>query len=142
MKTKLQLNAEFIEACKSGELETVKILLSQPGVHGGMGLRRACEYGHLDTVKYLLESPKIQMYEKKDSAFKLAVIFNQLHIANYLIMEYGMELTADIKDFLKREDCNIEVSQKVENMFNLRKLNQTLNTDLPKNQTVQRTKKI
>ena len=59
---KEQLNDEFIDACRKGQLDVVKYLLASDQLNehadihkaDDLGFICACEQGHLEVVKYLI----------------------------------------------------------------------------------------
>lgn len=84
---------EFIQACLTGELSTVKSYLKNCPENidwqQGKGLINAAQNGHLKVVKYLLTSPDLTTHSKiqsqKHGAFRLSARFGHLETVEYLL---------------------------------------------------------
>ena len=102
MKNNLQqtINKEFLDACKAGDLNQVKYLLTSPelkihaDIHAkkDLGFQVACGNGHLEVVKYLcsaelresgIEYPRMNGYS--DYALTFACERGQFQVVKYLL---------------------------------------------------------
>ena len=104
----IKLNDEFIDACKNGDIDKVKYLLSSPelkehaDIHafGDAGFQWACMNGHLEVVKYLLTSPDLKkhadIHEGSDAGFQWACNKGYLDIVKYLLTSTDLKKHADI----------------------------------------------
>ena len=100
----MDINDEFVEACRNDELEKVKYLLTSPDLnihaYDDKGFRLACRNGHLDVVKYLLTSPDLKehadIHAQKDWGFKLACEKGNLELVKYLLNSPDLKEHADI----------------------------------------------
>ena len=86
----------FIEACKSGDLEAVKYLVSQ-GVDvqtdNNLAVQCASENGHLEDVKYLV-SQGADVTANGNYAVQFASENGHLEVVKYLVSQ-GADVTAD-----------------------------------------------
>jgi hypothetical protein len=103
----------------------------------------ACHVGDLNALKSLLETPKfekhINVHFNNDLAFKWAIFNKRIEVIEYLIMEYKIDKTETIMEYLnsfKKEN----ISSKAIKLFETIELNDALNKNLIKNQSI--TKKI
>lgn len=95
-------------------------------------IRTACIYGAINIVKFLLLNDKyskqINIHAKNDEAFRLAVKFGNKHIVEFLILDFKIEKTKSIEEFLNQKIDNYSI-----NLFNNRLLKESLDVNLPKN---------
>lgn len=114
------INQHFIAMCEQGDLEQVKFWLTSPtltyhadiNADNGGPIINACLKGHLSIIKYLLTSPDLEehadIHLDNDQAFRFAYAKYSLDysetiaVIRYLVMDYGITLTARIKKELKR----------------------------------------
>ncbi len=106
---KQQLNDEFISACRNGNLEIIKYLLTSPDLkehadihaENDLGFRNACRDGHLEVVKWL-------------------------------IIDMNIDKTTYIEKNLNENKDNKTVQQAIE-LFNTRDLHHQLNENIKDN---------
>lgn len=80
------LDKEFVEACKYGNLEIVKYLLTSPELkkHANLyasddsGFKNACHNGHLDIIEYIITSDELKDYP--NSRFKNKFTFSDSYV--------------------------------------------------------------
>jgi ankyrin repeat protein len=128
------------QACEKGFLDLVKFLLNKSELveyidinyKNGKPLICASAYGHLDIVKYLLTSPELMehadIHIDNDLPFAFAAQLKQLHVLSYFILEINIPRTEHINQYL-----NNYPNPKIEQIFELRKINNDLNKDLISN---------
>jgi hypothetical protein len=109
-----ELNLSLINACRDGEIEKVKYLLTSPELnlhakaqcHDGdydlmFPLKSACFKGHLDIVKYLLASPELKehadIHFEHDESLQIACNSGHLNVVKYLLTSPDLKEHADIK---------------------------------------------
>lgn len=87
-----ELRIEFFEACKYGEFDIVKHLLTSPELKNcreGYGFRVACENEHLDIVKFLLTYPDfkndVDIHAAKKEDFLIACESGNLDVVKYML---------------------------------------------------------
>jgi ankyrin repeat protein len=136
----------FREACRSKSFDIVEYLLTSNELkkHSKInncpendvtGLSYACVNGDLKLVQYLLASPDLKELANvnlnNDNALKLAFYREQDAVLEYLIFEYKIPYTEDIKKHLNsivtysgKENYNKHVN----NMFLARELNNELSS--------------
>lgn len=117
-------------ACFHGHLNLVKFLLTDPAVKeqsdiradGDNALSFAAIQGKTDIIQYLLTSPELtERPEHIEFAVKCGKSFGQKSTLDYLIFEYGIELTPSLKKSLKSDNAKDIISyDEVEAMFKLR----------------------
>lgn len=132
----------FMLAAEYSQNEVVKYLLSlknknKPNIKTGeFGVVK--EYllnGNLEMLKHIIETEKINIHLDDDYLFKFAYHRKHTHILRYLILELGIKKTKKIKQYLLENP-----DQEIEELFNKRKLNQTLLNKF--NQTYQKKNNI
>jgi hypothetical protein len=122
------VDAHFVTMCEKGDFEQVKYWLTSPDVevHANIhadfegGLISACVMGNLEIVKYLLTSPDLKdhanIHAERDMAFRFAYATYSFpnsptkEVIDYLIKDYGLPLTNNIKKDMKQYP-NEEVSK-------------------------------
>ncbi len=136
------INTQLLDACKKGDLETVKAIFSHPKYFSHVDIHhindeplcQACRGGHLEVVKFLLTSDtlkeKADIYAQNGHIFSTLIVWNRLDILNYLVFEYKIEERECIKQSLLDFP-----SKDVESMFFARKLNSEI-TNKEKPQTL------
>jgi len=114
--TQNELNEGFILACRAGDLDIVKYLLTcsdlkeHADIHAqdDEGFREACWSGHLEVVKYLLTSQDLaehaDIHAQQDSGFLNACYNKNFHILDYLVIEYNMNISKELKHNLITSD--------------------------------------
>jgi hypothetical protein len=133
------LDMFFILACSNNNLEAVKYLLTSSELsynpsltEDNEPLRIACNGNFKKMVEYFLTSPELNehsdIYQDQQQAFKDACKAESLEVLQYLIFEYKIEKTDEIKEYLKTS--NTKFNETVKNMFILREVNQDLNNEL------------
>ena len=103
-----EIDTEFINACKKGNLEVVKYLLTSTElkdnadihVDNDYGFRFACYYGKLEVVRYLLTSTDLKehadIHANNDLGFTNACYNGYLEIIKYLLTSPELKDHADI----------------------------------------------
>jgi hypothetical protein len=100
---------------------------------------QACRWGKTLQVKCLLENTEfskyIDVHYNDDHAFALTLDNSKREVLSYLIQEYQIEKTEKIKEYLEEysKDSNLDIIGEAINMFELRELNEQLNSELSKN---------
>lgn len=96
-----------------GHLDVVKYLLTDPLVKnqsdiradGDNALSFACYGNHVDVVNYLLTSPEVTERPLNiNFGLKCAVSLGNMETTKYLIFDYGIELTPELKKQLKNKN--------------------------------------
>lgn len=145
--TQDQLDEAIVEACIAGQIEEIKYLLNLPDlkIHNNLdnafneSFSYACVNDHLQVVKYLLNEPKLQKHITNENildGFQSACFYQNMSIVNYLISEFNLELTNEIKSFLNYPNeqwtpINIfqlhkDTFKEIQVMFDARELNKQL----------------
>lgn len=133
------LDTFFILACTNNELDAAKYLLTSPQLdyhpsltEDNQPLRLACSSNFVEMVKYFLTSPDLKehsdIYLNKQEAFKDACKAESLDVIQYLVLEFNIEQTPSIKEYL--DVNNTKFNDTVKNMFILREVNKELNNEL------------
>jgi hypothetical protein len=147
-KSKSSMNYELLSACRKGELEEVKYILTNPElkVHADINfedkvtmenaLSEACESGNLDIVDYLLFSKElkenINIEKSIDSAFYEAFRNGHVHILKYLIFQAKIKKTEYIKKIIANPTPKY-MSDDMDSFFRMLELNENLNNELAHN---------
>lgn len=130
------INSGFLMASAAGNIEVMKYLINNCEVDSNTknyGLKVAVETNKIDSVKYLLTSPELKehanIYYDGENIFKeanlLRIVGKDSTILEYLIFDFKIEETDEIKAYLQRDSNPV-----VENMFKLRQLNKELEKEL------------
>lgn len=84
----VDLNSIFIDACKNGLVEIVKILLKDnrvdPSDQNNKALESACFNGHINIVKLLLKIDNIRSSKDLNHVMKVAHINKHVDVRNYI----------------------------------------------------------
>jgi ankyrin repeat protein len=108
-----EIDKSFLLACKYGQLEKVKYLLTSPEIfiHADINLKYmnthsypliyAAKAGHLDVVKYLLEQPNIDIQINNGASFGYACHQGQLEIAKYLLSNIKYKNSIDLNEVIE-----------------------------------------
>jgi hypothetical protein len=114
------LNNQLIQACKDGDLEKVRYLLTSPELvthadincKDGDAFTTACDEGHLHIIKYLLTSEelkeKVNINDYIGLGFVIACEYNHTHLVKYFLTSSDLEKSADIhtyNNYALRELC-------------------------------------
>lgn len=129
----------FILACSNNNLEEVKYLLTSAELeeHPSLTvdnepLRLACFSNYLEMTKYFLTSPDLKehadIYTNHAEAFEKACQGESMDVLQYLVFEFHIDETPEIKEYLNTTDTKF--NQTVKNMFALRNLNKDLTNEL------------
>lgn len=124
-------------------LTLVDYILNEPEItkhnfdyNKGKILEAACECGRLDILKYLVDLPafnkNLDFHFGNDTCFKGAYYYSHLDIVGFLILDLNLAQTEDIKKYIN-ESNNPNMSQ-VDNLFNMRYLNNELHSELSTNE--------
>jgi hypothetical protein len=145
------LELYFILACTNNNLEEVKYFLTSPELeyHPSLivdnePLRLACFNNNLEMTKYFLTSPDLtehaNIYVNEADAFQKACTGESVDVLQYLVFEFHIEETQEIKEYLKNTD--IKFNQTVKNMFILRDLNENLSEELSSDSSAKKKPKL
>lgn len=133
----------FISACTYGKLEVVRYLLTSTelkehadiNAQNDFAIRSTCNTKHLEIIKYLLTSPELKkhanIHASNDDAFKNAYIAENYNVLQYLILDFKIERTHEIDNFIKENP-----NEDIEKIFAMRNLNKSLNKELAQNEVV------
>lgn len=131
-----------LDTAKNGHIDTLKALLNlsednsnRSILENGQILEYACNHKQYDFIKYIYTEPKLEGFFNKDNCFKYVCIKKDLDLLRFFVWDLNIEKTRVISDFLNKNEYN-----EIENLFELRKLNQHLNIDLDSNKNT--TKKL
>jgi ankyrin repeat protein len=135
--------AKLVKAISRGQLNIVKNFFTDVAIAceglkdvGRELLREACMHNKLDIVKYLIEHENKQALNDFNTNYGFifwVVIENKnWDIANYFISELNMPLSWELEWNLKGMDK--DEAQKINHMFEMRGLKQSLATELPINE--------
>lgn len=144
-----QLNQALLISCKSGDLDSVRVLLTSPDlpIHADIhyrddeALHTSYRSKHIEITKYLLASPELKEHANVES--KLSNIFcypysqNDMEFLQYLIFDFNIQKTEYMKQYL-----DAYKSEEVENMFKIRDLNKDLEKVLSSDKVIQKKIKI
>jgi hypothetical protein len=96
----------------------------------------ACHVGDLDAVISLLTNPEfekhIDVHYNNDVAFQWAIYHKRIEVVHYLIMEYKIEKTETISEFLSNHKIDGLIRDATK-LFDLREINDSLEKELPQN---------
>lgn len=131
------LNHKLVKACANGELELAETLLISPklkinpdiNANNNHPLRWSCIQNQTAVIKYLLSSPKLKkhadVHAMLDTPFKEALRHESEELLQFYIFDLRIEQTEFIKQALV-EYSTKPIYQKVESMFQVRDLKETL----------------
>jgi hypothetical protein len=133
-----------LEAAKHGHTEVIKALLNLESetnnrdiLANGLILEHACNNKQYNLIKYLYTTPELNGGFNKDNCFKYVCIKKDFDVLRFFVFDLNIEKTQIISDFLNKNEY-----QEIENLFELRKLNQHLNVELWSNQNNNKKLKI
>jgi hypothetical protein len=99
-------------------------------------LERACAFGFLETVDYILQNPKVENYVLDEKTifnlFESCIYANSSDLIKYFIFELNLKNTESVTKLL--DEVSEEQKKEIEQLFELRQLNQSLNSELEHNQ--------
>lgn len=133
-----EIDRAFLDACRDTNLDLAHFLLTnhdlryRADIHTYLdnAFRTACKKDNIEVVKFLLFSPRIQdhveIHTQGDAGFRLAIAQESLNVLKYFIFDLNIQRTVHIEQHLK-DNPNSEAIR----LFELRSLNNDLNTDLP-----------
>jgi len=82
---------EFIEACKNGHVDVVRVLLSNtqvdPSRYGNCAIRRASEHGHKEVVRLLLSDTRVDPSSWCNAAIRWAAYKGHLDVIRLLLTD-------------------------------------------------------
>lgn len=144
-----KLEQSLIEACRIGDLEKVKYLLtsSELSQHADIScinnrpLFMACAWEHKDIIDYLLLSPDLKkhanVHDNKDIIFNYLLETRKDNILQYLIMDMNIQKNKNIERHL-RNFPNLNVK----NWFKVRDWNKEVTDGLEPAKNKENTKKL
>ena len=99
------MNKEFINAAKTGCINRVKLLLTNPEVdpaaNNNEAIQWASGYGHVDTVRLLLADSRIDPADDNNLAIRWASAYGQLEVVRLLLTDKRVD-PADYNNFAIR----------------------------------------
>lgn len=145
------LEMYFILACNNNNMEEVKYFLTSPELeyHPSLivenePLRLACFNNFVEMTKYFLTSPDLKehanIYVDEADAFQKACKNESIDVLQYLVFEFNINETPEIKEYLNT--TNTKFNDTVKNMFVLRELNKNLTEDLPSDNSARKKPKL
>jgi hypothetical protein len=132
-------------ACAYGNLHIVKYLLTSPllklhadiDAYYGESLLNACEQGNFDVADYLLKSPELNKHANvhidNDTIFKSLCEIEKSDGLKYLILDYGLDKTDKIEEFLNINADKLVGAKLAKEMFEKRDLANLLDKELEPN---------
>ena len=139
-----ELNEQFIYACRDGNLEIIKYLLTSHELKENVDIHAendwgfvwSCRNGNLEVVKYLLTSAEltehVDIHAKDDLGFRSACYEGRLEVIKYLIIDMNIEKTIHIEKYLTEKKDN-KTAQQATELFNTRDLYQKLKENIKDN---------
>jgi hypothetical protein len=107
------INLEFVNACKLGNINLVNFLLTSEDLlfnadvstDRNQGLINACLYNNLEVMKFILNSPLLKthadIHVSNEIIFKTACLYEREEQISFLINEMKLQQNAEIIDYLK-----------------------------------------
>lgn len=135
-------------------IEVIQFLASHKNIeinkqdkYGRTAMVHACSSGTREMVKYLLTSkdisPKPDFYYDNDYiAFKYAISFKNRDVLEYLIVDYNLTVSEEIKNFLNKYKREPELTQEILQLINTRDLSNSLTENLINKNLTGKTRKI
>lgn len=125
-----------LHAAQEGHVDTLKSLLNlkhldksnRSILENGRILEYACNKKQYNVIKYIYTEPELQGFFNKDNCFKYVCIKKDFDVLRFFVCDLNIEKTQIISDFLSKNEY-----RDIENLFELRKLNQHLNVELDSN---------
>ncbi|MDB6096370.1 MAG: hypothetical protein JWM09_648 [Francisellaceae bacterium] len=90
--------SDLSEACKSGDLNQVKLLLAQGWdvrAENNEAIRLAASFGHFELVNLLLDELKVGASANNNEAIRFAARFGHLKVVNRLLEVQGVDVRAE-----------------------------------------------
>lgn len=141
------IDRAFKVAMESGQIEVVKLLLfneeffqlSNRKNNCWATLISSCKIDAVELVQYILEHPKklekIDVHSQYDEFFKSICYHKSVNIFNYLVHEFNIPMTADIRRYVNADEgLNKLGKDYVLKQFENRELNKQLKSELLQNQ--------
>jgi ankyrin repeat protein len=127
-------NEAFLNACSGNHVDIAKYLLTSHEFKNNVNIKdyinsaifHCCIDGAVNTLDYILHLPEAQehlnIHFNDDAPFICAIEERHMHVVNYLIFEYNIVPTDNIKRYLK--DYNFT---EIEKWFEVKELSNVLN---------------
>lgn len=82
---------EFIDACKNGDVETVKCFLADytfdPSTDKNLAIQKASIMGHVEVVRLLLTDSRVNPTDRNDSAIRWASYTGHTEVVKLLLQD-------------------------------------------------------
>jgi ankyrin repeat protein len=122
-KSQNGLNYSLSEACREGDLEAVKFLLTsddlmfnaQINCENNDPLFQACDYDRMEIIKYLLTSDELKNHADKYFALKLCCEEDKIEILEFLLKNSALDIDIHIDNSILFE---LALSNKSNNVLN------------------------
>ncbi len=154
-----KLNNALIHFCAYDKIEPIKYVLTSPdlvihaNIHGNKykkdyPLANAFLQNHWNIVDYLLYSNDLKEHADINSAsliiIKNAITYKHPDTIKKLIFDYNIQVTQEIDDFLTNSNLRYprEICQQIREMFEIKKTNDELNSELKNNNLILKPNKI
>ena len=124
----------FLNACSGNHVDISKYLLTSHEFKNNVDIKKCinsaifhcCIDGAANTLDYILHLPEAQehinIHFNDDSPFICAIEERHMHVVQYLIFEYNIRQTENIKRYLRQYDF-----KEIEKWFEVKELNNELN---------------
>lgn len=141
-----QLEPFFIKACRTGDLATVRYILTTTDLSQQfekksiIGFAYACSTGRFNIIDYFINylNP-----ENIVEGIKVACNSGQLNVVKYLVLEHNISMTPILEKYLSdSKNLNKLGNQQVLKIFSSRDSYHGLHQNLPVKQKVNKTLKI
>ena len=104
-----QLNTNLIFACKSNDNSLIQVLLKDTSYHTAFSYDNyhafliLCEKGNIEVIKYILDFNELSNIPNVvlQKGFVYSCVSNQIELACYLLSNFDVLITKQLKDFLK-----------------------------------------
>lgn len=139
------------KAVYDGQLSVIEYFLNHPKFESqaiksfnNHTLSIAAGQGRLNIIKYILNNPQLKdfsdIHVHKDCPFRSACTNEEIDVIKYFIFDLNIEKSIHINNWLssKKDAITLEIEQ----MFNIRDLNQNLNNELSLNKNIKNKVKL
>jgi hypothetical protein len=144
------LDKEFMKACKSGDINAVKYMLTSsdlnyhPSINDEV-LDWVCTYNKVDILHYILPFDKrTDIEERNDDLFYYANFNWSEDVLRYLIFDLNIPKTEKIEKHIKGHDdvAHKNLAEKIHSWFKMREWNKEVTSGLEPSKDNEKIKKI